>query len=155
MTIKKLSPKETENFLPMIWDVFLEYEAVNYPTQGKQAFWDAIHSEEYLAGLQSFGAFIDNEPVGIIATRNEGKHIALFFVKGAYHGKGIGKKLWNTIINEIASPAVTVHSSIFAAPIYRKLGFVPTGNVREDGGIRYVPMEYKTVVSEERHGDHG
>ena len=69
--IKALNQEELEQALPLVWTVFCEYEAVNYSESNKQVFWDAIHSEDYLSTLSSYGAFEDNELVGIIATRNE------------------------------------------------------------------------------------
>lgn len=135
MRIKALSRKEINKALPFIWDVFLEYETVNYSEKRKQAFWDAIHSEEYLAQLKAYGAFENKEIVGIIATRNEGSHVALFFVKGMYQGKGIGRMLWNAVLEENIINTVTVYSSLFAVPIYEKLGFISTDNIQEDGGI--------------------
>lgn len=149
MRIKTLSKKELNDALPLIWEVFSEYEAVNYSAEGKQAFWDAIHSEAYLDQLKAYGAFKDKELIGIIATRNEGSHVALFFVKGMYHGKGIGRALWNAVLEENTSYTVTVHSSLFAVPIYEKLGFVQTDDVQEDGGIQYIPMKYKMVITED------
>lgn len=146
MRIKALSRKEINKGLPFIWDVFLEYETVNYSEKRKQAFWDAIHSEEYLAQLKAYGAFENKEIVGIIATRNEGSHVALFFVKGMYQGKGIGRMLWNAVLEENIINTVTVHSSLFAVPIYEKLGFISTDNIQEDGGIQHTPMEYKMFV---------
>lgn len=143
MKVRVLNRIEISNALPLIWDVFSEYEAVNYPANGKQAFWDAIHSEEYLNMLSAYGAFDGKELIGIIAMRNEGSHVALFFVKGTYHGRGIGRELWNTVLAENTSENVTVHSSLYAVPIYEKLGFVPTGDVQEEHGIQYVPMKYK------------
>lgn len=148
MKIKELSRKKLNKALPLVWDVFSKYEATNYSESGKQAFWNAIHSEEYLDSLTAYGAFDGKELLGIIATRNEGSHIALFFVDGAHQGKGIGKKLWNTVLAENTSKTVTVHSSLFATPIYSKLGFVQTDDVQDDGGIQYVPMEYQMVINE-------
>ena len=116
--IKELSRRKIKDALPLIWDVFLEFEAVNYSKRGKQAFWDAIHSKEYLDMLKAYGAFEDQKLVGIIATRNEGSHVALFFVEGKYHGKGIGRSLWNEVLKENMSEMITVHSSLFALPIY-------------------------------------
>lgn len=148
MKIKTLSRKELYEALPLIWDVFSEYEAVNYSREGKQAFWDAIHSEEYLAQLKAYGAFEDNELIGIIAVRNEGSHVALFFVKGIYHGKGIGRKLWNAVLEENTSHNITVNSSLYAVPIYEKLGFARIDDIQEDGGIRYLPMKYETDAAD-------
>lgn len=48
-------------------------------------------------------------------------HIALFFVKKEYQGKGVGKILWNAVLKENTSESITVHSSLFAISIYKKL----------------------------------
>lgn len=93
--------------------------------------------------MNAYGAYEEQNLSGIIATRNEGSHLALFFVDGKYHDQGIGKSLWNAVLAENTSSTITVHSSLFAAEIYRKLGFVQTGDVQEDVGIQYVPMEYR------------
>ncbi|MGN0621306.1 MAG: GNAT family N-acetyltransferase [Porcipelethomonas sp.] len=145
MKIRRLNRSELNDALPLIWKVFCDYEAINYPEAGKQAFWEAIHSEEYLNMLNAYGAFEGKELTGIIAVRNEGMHLALFFVDGNHHRKGIGKSLWNAVLAENKSETITVHSSLFAVEIYKKLGFTPTDDVQENDGIKYVPMEYKQI----------
>ena len=155
MKIKGLSRRKLNKALPLVWDVFSKYEARNYFESGEQAFWNAIHSEEYLDSPTAYGAFEGKELLGIIATRNEGSHIALFFVDGAHQGKGIGRKLWNTVLAENTSKTVTVHSSLFAIPIYNKLGFVQTDDVQDEGGIQYVPMEYQKNIVVYVHGKGG
>ena len=148
MKIKKLNKKKMLDAIPLVWDVFIQYEATNYPEYGKKAFWEAIHSEEYLDMLTAYGAYEHKELVGIIATRNEGTHLALFFVDGKYHRKGIGRNLWNEVLAENVSPGITVHSSLYAVEIYKMLGFEVTGDIQNDGGIQYVPMEYRMVMNE-------
>lgn len=145
MEIKKLSKNELEIALEMVWKVFCEYEAVDYPEGGKKAFYQAIHSEEYLATLEAYGALCDEKIVGIMATRNKGTHVALFFVDGKYHRKGIGKKLWEAVLSNTSANMITVHSSLYAAEIYKKLGFYQTDSIKEDGGIQYIPMEYNVL----------
>ena len=140
MTIKRLSRIEIEEALPLIWDVFCKYEAVNYPEDVKKTFWQAIHSQYYLNMLTAYGAFKGDTLIGIIATRNNGEHIALFFVDGEYHKLGIGRKLFNTLLENNSKSKITVNSSEYAVEIYKKLGFVQTGEIQEDAGIRYVPM---------------
>ena len=108
--------------------------------EGKRAFWNAIHDPAYLSALCAYGAFDGGEALGVIAARGGGRHVALFFVKGACHGRGIGRRLWNALLEDSAADAVTVHSSRFAVPVYEKLGFVRLGPECETGGIRYVPM---------------
>lgn len=145
--IKELNKEELVNALPLVWRVFCEYEAVNYPEAGKNAFWEAIHSEDYLNMLSAYGAFEENVLVGIIATRSEGSHIALFFVDGNYQNKGIGRGLWNEVVNNSFAKEITVHSSIYAKDIYRKLGFIQNGDLCNDDGIQYIPMVYKNLIN--------
>ena len=54
--------------------------------------------------------------------------VALFFVDGQYHRKGIGKKLWEAVLSNTSANLITVHSSLYAAEIYKKLGFYQTQN---------------------------
>jgi predicted GNAT family N-acyltransferase len=141
--VRRLERNELNNALPLIWNVFCEYEAVNYPKSGEQAFWNAIHSEEYLDMLTAYGAFDGGRLIGIIATRNAGSHIALFFVDEQHHRQGIGRSLWNKVLAETEADVITVNSSLFAQEIYRSLGFIETDDVQTEDGIKYVPMCYK------------
>lgn len=138
--VKALSPTELENSLDLVWKVFLEFEAVNYPEEGKMAFYKAIHSQDYLSMLRAYGAFDQDKIIGIIATRNEGTHVALFFVDGEYHRRGIGRKLFKRCLEDNDKRVITVHSSEYALDVYRKLGFVQMEELRDEGGIRYIPM---------------
>ena len=107
MKIKHLNKRKLKQALSLVWKVFCEYEAKDYPESGKQAFWSAIHSEEYLDMLDAYGAFEDEELIGIIAMRNEGRHVALFFVDGAFHKRGIGRSLWNAVLENNTADTIT------------------------------------------------
>lgn len=109
-----------------------------------QAFWNAIHGAEYLKQLRAYGAFDGEALVGVLATRGEGRHLALFFVKGTHHRRGIGRTLWNAALAESTADRITVHSSHYAAPIYEGLGFTRIGEAKTEDGISYLPMEYRT-----------
>lgn len=146
MYIEKLSREQIKKALPLIWDVFCEYEAVNYPENGKAAFWEAIHSADYLDSLTAFGAFENEKLIGIIATRNKGAHIALFFVNGKYHRRGIGRKLFEACLRDNKNQRITVNSSEYAVNIYKRLGFVPQSGIMEEGGIRFVPMVFERNI---------
>lgn len=143
MIIKKLTREEITDALPLVFDVFCKYEAVNYPESGKKAFYNAIHSPEYLDMLTAYGAFCEEKLIGIIAARNGGKHIALFFVDGKHHRQGVGRSLFEEFLKENENSRITVHSSQYAEEVYKKLGFVPEGKAREDGGIIYIPMAFE------------
>ena len=143
MIFRKLSRAEIPVFLPLVWTVFCKFEASNYAEQAKMIFKSAIYDQNYLAMLDAYGAYKDNVPIGIIATRSEGKHIALFFVDGKYHKQGIGKQLWNVMLSENPYHELSVHSSLYAIPVYERLGFVKTGEIQTEDGITYLPMMFK------------
>ena len=143
MEIRVLTKDEYAVMLELVWRVFNEYEAVDYPESGREAFWQAIHDEAYLDGLKVYGAFDGEVLSGIIAMRNEGAHVALFFVDGEYQRRGIGRRLFARELSESKAERITVHSSLYAEAVYKKLGFAQAGAETEDGGIRYIPMVYK------------
>ncbi len=129
------------NAVALVWNVFLEFEAPDYSQEGIDEFYKSIHDEKYLQQLCMYGAFMNDELVGVIATRSEGSHIALFFVKGRYHRHGIGKKLFSVAQENCTSEKMTVNSSPFAIPVYEKLGFLKIGEEQTVSGIRFTPME--------------
>lgn len=137
LSIRKLNKKEIESALNMVWKVFLEYEAPDYTQEGIDEFYKSIHDENYLSMLSVYGAFSNGELVGVIATRNNGKHIALFFVEGKYHCQGIGKQLFQAVRTD----KMTVNSSPYAVPVYRKLGFESVDTEQSVNGLRFTPME--------------
>jgi len=57
----------------------MRYEAPNYSKEGIQTFISFINNKKSVAGLEMYGAFINDEITGVIATRNLGSHITLFF----------------------------------------------------------------------------
>lgn len=158
MKIKKLNKTEITNALPFIWKVFCDFEAVNYTEENKRAFYNAIHDDCYINSLTAYGAFVEEKLIGIIATRigmqNE-THIALFFVDAKFQKQGVGKTLFNTVLFDVKKSVehsldskkqtikITVHSSVFAEAIYKKLGFTATEKLQEKDGIQFIQMEYK------------
>lgn len=139
--IKKIKQDEIEKALLLVWRVFQEYEAPDYTKEGIQEFYKSVHDENYLSSLDWYGAFVEEKLVGVIATRNNGTHIALFFVDGKYHRQGIGKRLFQTVQIRCCSDKMTVNSSPYAVQIYHKLGFKNTGSEQVVNGLRFTPME--------------
>lgn len=143
MEIKKILQSEKADAMQMVWNVFLEYEAFNYTNEGIQTFRNFIHNEEVINGFEIYGAYEKGCIIGIIATRNEGSHIALFFVDGKYHNQGIGRKLFERILKNSTSAFITVNSSSYAKEVYHKLGFVDTDVEQIKEGMRFTPMTYR------------
>ena len=132
-----------------------------YAPQGVKAFFASIHDPDYLAQLRIYGAFEGDALIGILATRSGGAHIALFFVRGAYHRQGVGRQLFFRACQENSAGQMTVNSSPYAVEVYRRLGFRETDAEQTSDGIRYTPMLCVTRCADcpckrtrcQRHGD--
>ena len=92
MIIREIRKKEMDEALKLVWEVFLEFEAPDYTEEGIEEFRKTVFDPEWIKDRDFYGAFIDNKIVGVIATKDL-SHIALLFVDGNYHRKGIGKSL--------------------------------------------------------------
>lgn len=142
MEIRQLEPFEIDEAITLIWEVFLQFEAPDYSDEGIQSFKDFIENDEILKTLEFFGAYEQDELKGVIATSENRKHICCFFVKAKYHRQGIGRTLWEYVLNHSERNVLTVNSSPYAVPVYRKLGFVETDTEQLADGMRYTPMKF-------------
>ena len=142
MDVKALSPSQIESAIRLIWDTFLQFEAPDYSQEGVSAFRDFIQDPEMIRSLEFWGAYEENRLKGVIATNENRKHICCFFVKAKYHRQGIGRTLWEYVLNHSERNVFTVNSSPYAVPVYRKLGFVETDTEQLADGMRYTPMKF-------------
>ena len=141
MEIRALLPSEQGEALELALAVFAEYEGPIYPPEGTASFQKSLSDPDYLGMLHRFyGAWEDGKLVGMLATREEGRHIALFFVEGRCHRRGIGKRLFTLAAADCPGPEMSVASSPYAVGIYHRLGFTDTDCEQEKNGIRYTPM---------------
>ena len=135
MEIRELAKEENGTALDLAWEVFLEFEAPDYAPEGAQAFYASIHAPDYLAQLRICGAFEGSALIGMLAARSGGAHIALFFVRGAYHRQGVGRQLFLRTCGENPTGQMTVNSSPYAVEVYRRLGFCETDAEQTTDGI--------------------
>lgn len=142
MKVEKISERNIENAFTLVLDVFMEYEAPDYSEQGIETFKHFIHNEKTVNALEMYGAFEKDRVVGVIATRNTGNHIALFFVETGYHRQGIGRKLFEHVIEHSTAQTITVNSSPYAVAVYKQLGFTKNSDEQLADGMRYTPMTY-------------
>ena len=112
-------------------------------SEGVNTFRDFINNREAINGLEIYGAYEKENIIGVIATRNEGNHIALLFVDGKHHRQGIGRKLFEVVLQNSTSEIVTVNSSPYAKGFYHRLGFVDTDQEQTKEGIRFTPMKHQ------------
>lgn len=147
ISIREINQREIDDAISLVWNVFQKYESPDYTKEGMEEFYKTIHDENYISKHCVYGAFVLEELVGVIATRSEGSHIALFFVDGKYHRQGIGRQLFKTVQKACHSNKMTVNSSPYAVPVYHKLGFHDTDTEQVVNGLRFTPMELEWCLS--------
>jgi len=150
MKVKKVLQSEASGAMDLVWSVFAEFEAPEYSQEGINTFHDYINNTHEIGKLEIYGAYENDNIVGVIATRNGGSHIALFFVNKKYHRQGIGRKLFEAVLLNSTANEITVNSSPYAAEVYHKLGFVDTDIEQTKDGIRYIPMKFKRNEADEK-----
>ena len=142
MEINEIKKDDFKPALDLALKIFDKFEAPDYSEKGIESFHNSLKDKEYTNQLKMYGAFSDGVLLGIIATRNSGNHIALFFVDDKAQRKGIGRKLFEKVCNDNRTGKITVNSSPFAVEIYHHLGFEDTDSEQIVDGIRFTPMEY-------------
>ena len=110
MEFKKIDLEKMDKALELTWKTFLEYEAPDYSQEGIDEFKKTIDDEQWLSAREFYGAYEADELLGLIATKDK-SHIALFFVDGKHHRKGIGRKLFGKVLEENDKNYFTVNSS--------------------------------------------
>ena len=141
--IRRLSEDERQTALDLAWVVFSEYESPDYSQEGTEEFRKCLHDEEYLSGLNYYGAFDEEKLIGEIAIRPDRKHICFFFVDGRYHRRGIGTRMFRRLLEDYSGETITLNSSPYGLPFYKAIGFVPTDEEKTVNGIRFTPMKYE------------
>lgn len=145
-TLRRLTEEEIPAALSLAWEVFSEYESPVYSKEGTEEFRRCLHDETYLAGITYYGAFDAETLIGEISIRTRQRHICFFFVKGSYHRRGIGTKLFQRLLREDPKGPITLNASPYGLPFYQALGFRPMDKEQTVNGIRFTPMEYRTNV---------
>ena len=133
--------------------VFDEFVAPDYGDDGVQEFRKYVNPPALLQRGQDnhivLVAAEENKIVGIIEIRNN-DHISLLFVDAPFQGRGISRTLTDRALeicrqNKPTLTEVTVNSSLYALPIYKRLGFQQTQPEQVINGIRFVPMALKVL----------
>lgn len=149
-TIKRIAREDFISSLKLAENVFMEFEAKDYPPEGTESFKAFLYCEEtekrFLCGnMIIWGAFVENRQIATFAIRDE-SHLSLAFVDKDYHRKGIATALWNEALSYISQSGkineITVNSSPYGLPFYKKIGFKEVAKEQLSDGIKYIPMKY-------------
>lgn len=140
--ISKVDTKD-ENLLDevvnLVIDVFMKYEAPDYSEKGVNTFLSFVKDIEEIKKLDIYIARIDGKLVGMIATRNEGKHITLLFTHSDFFKRGIARKLFEKVTS-LTNSDITVNSSPYAVEVYKRFGFEIVEPEKEEDGIKFTKM---------------
>ena len=139
--VKQLLNNEKDEALLFTKKVYIECKDESYSEQGIETFCSFVDNKKITKSFKVYGAFEDNVLKGIIATDRRKRHISLFFVDKVSQGKGIGKKLMSIVIDDNENSFITVNSSRYAVPIYKKIGFIKTEEEKEQDGLKFTPMK--------------
>lgn len=149
MIIRMLEKEDIPEAVKLIREGYDKFVAHDYTPEGTVRFYEYASEEATRARFEggthfSMVAVSDGELIGIIEMRDY-EHCSLFFVKARFHGQGMGRWLFEEAVaySQIHKPnlqAITVHSSPYAVPVYKRLGFQTVGTLEEENGIVYQPM---------------
>ena len=139
--VRRLDEQEIRDACRLMWAVFLQFEAPEYPQEGIESFRASLEDRERLRSMAFYGAFDGDRLVGTLCMR-EPQHIGGFFVDARYQRRGIGRRLFDAMRRDYAIQKFTVHASPCAVEVYRHLGFTPTGGEQTVNGLRFTPMRY-------------
>lgn len=154
IVIRKITSNEVESAMGLALEVFMQFEAPDYPPAGIETFkGDIVENPEYLEMARQgvcpiYGAFDGNNIVALIGMRSDRKHINLVFTKKEYHRRGIARAIFHYLLNDVLKEnpsleVLTLNSSPYGLPFYLAIGFVPLSQEQKINGIRFTPMQYR------------
>ena len=138
--VRLLTIAEIPMALALALRVFMRFEAPDYSQDGVDTFRNTLAEAGFAERITCYGAFEDSVLVGMLATRQDGLHITLFFVEEACQRRGIGRLLFEQALAQAAGRVLTVNASPYAVEIYQHLGFQAVMEEQLMHGIRFTPM---------------
>lgn len=138
--IRKLKKEEFARAADLSYLVCMECGIQDFTEEGIQTFKDFVYNKSLMGELTLYGAVDNHIVIGVLGVHAQKKHISLFFILPSYHRKGIGKLLFNSMLEECKWKKITVNSSTYAVPFYTSLGFKKIGEKVCVKGITSVPM---------------
>lgn len=143
-----MTADDAEAVSALVLASFDEYIAPEYTPAGIAAFrrYAAAEALRERTGKDHFiiVGVADTDVVGMIEIRDN-DHVALLFVRKAWHRHGVARTLLKRGLAEARSRApeverVTVNATRFGVRAYEHLGFLQTGPERIVDGMAFIPM---------------
>ena len=151
MEIRAAQPGDINAISELIRGLAKKYIVDDFSALGKDTLLRSMSPEAVRTCIQSGYVYhvaeTDKRVVAVIAVK-ENRHLFHLFVAEEYQRQGIAKKLWELAMNVCLSHGnpgeFTVNSSIYARPVYEKLGFVTQSEPQEKMGVVFIPMKLMT-----------
>lgn len=151
LQIRAYQPQDTEALLQLVKASFDEHLLSETNDDGRDYFFSFVH-QVLVSDSTSFVtwvALIDASPVGILSLR-DATHLCLFFTASHFLNRGVGRRLLAAVERQLwlVQPdgfTLTVNSSLFAVNIYRRLGFTPSGDVAQQRGLSFRPLQKRVT----------
>ncbi|HEV7816938.1 MAG TPA: GNAT family N-acetyltransferase [Janthinobacterium sp.] len=148
LTLRLAEPGDAPAISALIGQV-MPYLTLHPDGEGAETFRQSM-APAAIAGYIGAGnvhyqmGFIGAELAGVVALRDR-RHLFHLFVAPAFQRRGIGRLLWQAgkeaAIAAGNTQGFTVNSSVHAAAMYQRFGFVASGPRVEQHGIAYIPMQ--------------
>ena len=147
ITYREMRCGEEQTVCELVRQVFNEFVASDYGADGIEEFYRFANPAAMTTRAKAGGfVLVANTSDGLVGMLEFAPpdRIAMLFV--SLRHQGIAKELLARAIHRAVAviPPVsklTAHSSPYAEPIYRKLGFNKVGDETTEHGITYIPME--------------
>ena len=95
ISVRRLDLSEYKEAASLSLEIYLQTGEEDFDEQGLETFKSFVNDEAIINSLVIYGAFDEAKLVGVMGSKNEGKHISLFFIRKEYHRKGIGRRLFD------------------------------------------------------------
>lgn len=144
---REMNTGEEQKVCDLVTQVFNEFVALDYEQDGIEEFFRFANPRAMKERMQSDGFVLVAYQADVMVGMLEfflPDCIAMLFV--TVQGQGIATELLAQAISRVLAlnpelSKLTVHSSLYAKPIYQKMGFRKTGDVTTENGITFIPME--------------
>ena len=146
LTIDTARPEDASALFDMVERVADEFVCRDFNPGGPEEFYGAVRMLLFdrPEGHLLLTAKRGDMPIGLVDIRDN-YHICLFFVDRHEQHKGVGRALFEEMCRRLGphlDSGLEVYASLYAVPIYEKLGFRKTSGVQLKNGIRFVEMRY-------------
>lgn len=149
LSIRQATPSDAPAISVLLQDLTRRFIAPDCSSEGAALLLRSM-SENAIAGYIQQANFdyllgeLDGELVAVVATRDN-SHLYHLFVASHCQGRGYATRLFaeakKRCLQRANTAIFTVNSSLYAQPLYQRLGFVAVGGQRNTQGIRDVPMQ--------------